>query len=231
MKILKTTLMICIVVILASCATPNKKILNPDSDKVLVLSGFPDTFYINVIGTTIFTNHNEKLENLGFEVNNLIVDIVNTSYPDSKFVTYKGENKFEFLKGNWYTGNGFRIKDSIQKFKEINSTYNARYILLIGPEISSDSIFFTNQFFKGYGITKRYLYGNPRTVLYSSMKMALIDTETYKVVKNLQFLETEDTNLLRNEKIHVLKPEDFNVFKDSFPIIFKNAIVKLINLL
>ena len=54
---------------------------------------------------------------------------------------------FDFSNGNWYTGLGFNIKKSLPELKKISEEYNSEYLLLIGPELSSDSAFFYKHWF------------------------------------------------------------------------------------
>ena len=158
-NIIRILLLTVLSSLLLSCATTRKPILATlASDSILVVSGYPDTYYVNVIGTTAFTNHNKKFDGLDLSINDIILDDFKTNIRNKNYISYTGNETFDFTKGNWYTGLGFNINDSIAKLKTINAQHNSRYILLIGPEKSSDSVYFTNQVFSAYGITRRYLY-------------------------------------------------------------------------
>lgn len=229
MKNIKVILLIISTVLLCSCATTEKRQLKNTNGKVLVVTGFPNTFHVNVIGTTAFTNHHNKFSDLDFEADDLILAAVENNNKGRKFEPYYGNIAFDFSKGHWYTGNGFNIKKSIPQLKKINSEFNSRYIILIGSENLYDSIYGTNQFHEGVGITRRYTFGNPSTVLYVSMKMALVDTETYKIVKSIDTLKYEFTNELKAEKLHKLDREKFLIFQDKYSHIFRKAFNELIN--
>jgi hypothetical protein len=215
--------------ILLSCVTTRKPILDTlVNDDILVISGYPSTYYVNVIGTTAFTNHNKTFDGLDLSINDVILNNFKTKARDNKYITYSGEKTFDFTKGNWYSGKGFSLNKSISELKEINAKYNSRYLLLIGAESMGDSVFFTNQFFSGYGITRRYLYGQPKTVLYTAMKMSLIDAKTYKVVQTVTTLQHIPMNRLRQEKLHKLDQQQFLIFKEKYPALFDSAIDDLL---
>jgi hypothetical protein len=227
---IKFLVLIALSSLLLSCATTQKSFLNTlENESILVISGYPDTYYVNVIGTTAFTNHNKEFENLDLSINEIIQDDFKTNIRNKNYISYDDNETFDFTKGYWYSKSRFKFKDSIEKFKEINSHYKSRYILLIGTEDFGDSVFFTNQLFRGYGITRRYLYGQPKTVLYATMKMDLIDTTTYKIIKSVSLLQHEDNNRLKQKKLHELEKGEFLIFKENYRPLFNQAINELLS--
>ena len=73
--------------------------------------------------------------------------------------------------------------------------------------------------------------GSPKTVTYVSMKMALLDTKTFKIVETASKLEFNYTELMPRDKIHKLPREDFFILKDAYQPLFENAINALIEIL
>lgn len=230
MTLIKNTFIILFIAFLASCANHKSYLKENTNDetKILVISGYSDIFRVGVIGTTIFTNHNSEFKNLNLNTNEVILNSFKSGFNSVKFEAYDGETTFDFTDGNWYTGNGFNIKKSLDDLKIINQKYNSQYLLLIGPETSTDSAFFTGIGFEGFGVKRRYFMGDPNTVIYVSMKMALLDTSTFKIVKTVSNLEFQHTGLFPKEKIHKLERDDFLVLKDAFQTVFNKAINGLV---
>ena len=241
-KVKKILLFISIILIIPSCATKQsflKSQVNNDSN-ILVISGFSNEFNVKVIGTTAFTNHMTSFKSIDLDVNKVINgvinnqyesrnDVVGNQYKSRKYEIYEGEKNFDFTKGNWYTDIGFSINKYKQDFIKLGQQYNSRYIILIGAERSSDSIFFTNQWFKGFGIGRRFLMGQGRSVLFVSVKMALYDTRTNKIVNTVQTLSHKPTSKLKNGKLHKKSRQEFLILADDFPSLFKLAINGLLN--
>ena len=53
--------------------------------KILVISGYSDTFHIGVIGTTVFTNRDNKFENLDLDTNKIILKSFESGFNSVKF--------------------------------------------------------------------------------------------------------------------------------------------------
>lgn len=218
---------------LISCATTqrqgsqkNEPAVNQfTKDEILVISGFNQTFHMKVIGTTAFTNRYKEIEGYDLNTNELI-----RSAFEGKpgYEVYNGDIDFDFSHGGRFTRLGFNKKKARKDLSKLKSTYKNKKVLLIGPENHYDNVYMTNQLFNGFGITRRYLFSSPDTVLHVAMKMALVDLETLKFDKWEATVYIKPVNAFPEQKLHKLDSDQFNELSNQFPRLFYGAIKELL---
>ena len=169
-----------LVLALSGCATNQLELIQSitESEGILVASLFEDRFFIQTTGTTAFQNDMAELDTSSWKVN----DFVEARFIEGLEGKYKAFSNAEFrdrvtLPGdNYLTGYPSPITD--EAVLQLARSLGAKYILLLSPIEFLDAYFGTNQYVQGYGIYRRSLYGESRTIQYAQMGADLFDAET-----------------------------------------------------